>query len=85
MVGMGDIAENLGLHLSGQKTRICHLERLDPKALGLGRSGTVEGDAAGVDMGKLSEVIPCSEPCGFYHYPLSPFYSHIHCPLPGRS
>lgn len=49
------VVENLG-PLSGQKTTVCHLERLDPKVLRLGRSGTVEGEAAGADTGELNEV-----------------------------
>lgn len=36
--GMGNIAENIGPCVSVQKTGICHLERLDPKTLSLGRS-----------------------------------------------
>ena len=51
---MGNIAENIGPCVSVQKTGICHLERLDPKTLTLGRSGTTE--AAGGLRGDLNEV-----------------------------
>ena len=53
---MGNIAENIGPCVSVQKTGICHLERLDPKTLSLGRSGTTEGEAAGGLRGDLKEV-----------------------------
>lgn len=51
-----DIVGNLGPSLPGQKIRICHLERLDLKALTLRRSGTAENEAVGVDTGEWSVV-----------------------------
>lgn len=90
---MEDIVENLGPPPPGQETRVCYLERLDPKALRIERSGTAEGEAVGLDTGEVSEdcvpngdpgIIPCSELGRFHHYSLSPFHSHIYMLLPTR-
>ena len=50
-VEMEDTVENLGPCLSGQKTRVSHLERLDPQGRGLGSRDTADGEAVGVDNG----------------------------------
>lgn len=56
MLEQKDITESLGPLLPGQKIRVCHLERLDPRILGLGRSDIAKGEGAEADIGRLSEV-----------------------------